>query len=522
MPRASNTEGRGAGGFVSLVGAGPGDPGLVTVRAAQCLREADLVLYDELVSSAVLALVGRDTEVHNVGKRGHEEPVRSQEAIEEWIVDAARSGQRVVRLKGGDPFVFGRGGEEASACARAGIPFEVVPGVSSALAAPAYAGIPVTDRRHSASFAVVTGHKDPTEVSEATRWASLVQTVDTLVILMGMRNLADLVARMIAGGADPATPAAAVSDGTLPSQRVVEAALADLPDAVRAARLRAPAAVVVGHVVALREELAWFEPGRLAGVRVLVTRAREQGAELEADLRAAGAQPISIPMVAFAPVLDQAAVDRGLAELERFDAVLFSSANAVRFLAARARETGTFEKLADGRLEIGCMGVATADAVHREGLRVHFVGRGGARELIADLVTRDRIRGRRFFLPRSEIGRDELETQLVAAGGAVETAPLYRNRRPEVDAESLRERLCAGDFDVLCFASPSAASHFASLQDAASKKALTRSVVSALGETTAAALREEGIAVDVTAPRPVLGDWIEAIADHLRDLRERS
>jgi len=208
----------GAAGFVSLVGAGPGDPGLITLLGAERLRDADVVLFDELVAGELLSLAPDGAEKINVGKRGHEIPTRSQDDINRLIVERALRGERVVRLKGGDPFVFGRGGEEASACVAAGIAFEVVPGISSALAAPAYAGIPVTDRRYSASFAVVTGHKDPTVVSEETRWAALGTAVDTLVILMGMRNLETLVAQMIDGGRDPETPSAAVMWGGWPEQ----------------------------------------------------------------------------------------------------------------------------------------------------------------------------------------------------------------------------------------------------------------------------------------------------------------
>ena len=258
-----------AKGKVILVGAGPGDPDLITVRGAAALRAADAVVHDSLASPELLDLAPPGADRIDVGKRGHDPPTRPQPETTALLIALAREGKTVVRLKGGDPFVFGRGAEEASACADAGIAFEVVPGISSAVGALAYAGVPLTDRRHSASFAVVTGHKDPTPVTAETRWEALGGAVDTLVILMGMRNLDAIVARLLAGGRSPETPAAVVMNGTLPSQRVVEAPLGELVARVCAAGLAAPAVVVVGEVVSLREKLAWFERRPLFGTRVL-------------------------------------------------------------------------------------------------------------------------------------------------------------------------------------------------------------------------------------------------------------
>ncbi len=265
-------------GRVILVGAGPGDPDLITVRGVAALARADVVLYDSLSTRELLGLAPSHAERIDVGKRGHDLPTRSQEEINALLVKHARSGKTVVRLKGGDPFVFGRGGEEASACAAVGVRCEIVPGVTSAVAAPAYAGIPVTDRRHAASFAVVTGHKDPGRPREETRWAQLGSAVDTLVILMGMRNLSDLVGKLLAGGKDPVTPSAAIMHGTLGGQRVVVAPLAELAGRVQAAGLGAPSTVVVGDVVGLRDSIGWWEREPLFGMRVLVTRAAEQSA----------------------------------------------------------------------------------------------------------------------------------------------------------------------------------------------------------------------------------------------------
>ena len=351
-------------GRVILVGAGPGDPDLITVRGVAALRVADVVLYDSLSTRELLGLAPEHAEWIDVGKRGHDAPTRPQEDVNALMIQRARAGETVVRLKGGDPFVFGRGGEEASACAAAEIPFEVVPGISSAVAAPAYAGIPLTDRRHAASVAIVTGHKDPGRPREETRWAELGQAVDTLVILMGMRNLSELVGKLLAGGKDASTPSAAIMHGTLGTQRVVVAPLAELAAQVEAAGLGAPSTVVVGEVVGLRETLQWWENQPLFGMRVLVTRAADQSAELASALRSAGAEPVQLPLIALVAPEDPdtlAALDVAIDELSDYDGIVFASSNGVRFLAARARERGR-EALSSFHGQVFCVGQKTAEA----------------------------------------------------------------------------------------------------------------------------------------------------------------
>jgi uroporphyrinogen III methyltransferase/synthase len=307
---------------VVLLGAGPGDPDLVTVRGVNALRSADAVVYDALASPALLDWIPPHAERHNVGKRGHDAPTLPQDEINALLLKLAREGKTVVRLKGGDPFVFGRGGEEATACVEAGVDFEVIPGISAAVGALAYAGIPLTDRRHAASFAVVTGHKDPTKVAEATRWEALSGAVDTLVVVMGMRNLADIVARLLAGGRDPKTPAAVIMNGTTPNQRVLVAALDELPGRVVEGGFGAPAVVVVGDVVRLHESLAWFERLPLFGKRVLVTRDEGPEGRLTQALRAAGAEPVAAPMIRLAAPLDWRAIDAALDAVDSYDALL--------------------------------------------------------------------------------------------------------------------------------------------------------------------------------------------------------
>lgn len=505
-------------GRLVLVGAGPGDPDLITVRGAAALGRADVVLYDELATFELLSLAPAEAERINVGKRGHDAPTRSQEDINTLIVERVRAGQVVVRLKGGDPFVFGRGGEEATAAVDAGLPYEVIPGVSAATAALAYAGIPVTDRRHAASFAVVTGHKDPTRVSEATRWGELGRAVDTLVVLMGMRNLPEIVERVIEGGRDPATPSAVVMSGSLARQRVVEAPLAELPAAVAAAGLTAPAAVVIGDVVSLRGKLAWWERVPLFGRRVLVTRAPHQALELARAIRAVGAEPVLHPMIELVAQDDpgeRAAIDAALEAWSRIDALVLSSSNAVDFLgaalAARRLDVAAFGG------QVLCVGQKTAEAAVALGLPVHRVasGRSDAEGLLGEFLAHLEPEGLDVLIPRSDIGRTVIADGLTEAGAHVRSLPFYVNRRPAIDIEALRGSLTRGELDVLTFTSPSTVDHFVEVLDAASRVGAERTVIAAVGRTTAAALERHGLPADVVPARPDVRSLVDAIVAHV-------
>ncbi len=487
-----------AGGRVYLVGAGPGDPGLLTVRGAELLGRADVIVYDALASPALLDLAPAHAERIDVGKRGHEAPTRPQEEITTLLVRLAGEGRSVVRLKGGDPFVFGRGGEECAALAAAGIPFEIVPGVSSVVGGLAYAGIPITDRRFSASFAVVTGHKDPSKPAEQTRWTELATAADTLVVLMGMRTLPQIVARLIEGGRDRDTPAAAVMNATLPTQRVVRATLAELPAAVVKAGLGAPAIVIVGDVVSLRDTLAWVEQRPLFGKRVLVTRPRAQSAALAAALRERGAEPIAMPMIETGPPDDAAPLDRALERLAEHAAILFASRNAVDALTARARERGVDVASYAGR--VWCVGPRTQEAARAAGWGDVRVAPGGdARGLAAAVLADAELAGRPLLLPRAAEGRDELPEALRAAGATLERVTAYRTRPAPLDAQALREALPS--LDALTFASPSAVKAFVSHLDAASLAVARARPSVAIGRTTAEALRVAGLDVAAVAAR---------------------
>ena len=516
-------------GRLILVGAGPGDPDLLTVGGVVALRNADVILYDELTSEELLTLASDVALCINVGKRGHEEPRRTQDEINALAIFHARSGKTVVRLKGGDPFIFGRGGEEASACAEAGVPFEIVPGVSSALAAPAYAGIPLTDRRHSASFAVVTGHKDPGGAAEATRWRELARAVDTLVILMGMQSLPDLLDRLIEGGKNPDTPAAAVMFGTLPEQRVVIGSLSSLAQDVKEAGLGAPAAVVVGSVVELHETLAWWEKKPLFGLRALVTRGVEQAGELASALRSVGAVPVLRPMIELSAPTDpvqRSEIESTLSRLSDYDDVVLSSTNSVRFFVQSAKAAGRGEELLHSRARILCMGPSTAAAARDAGLAVHLSARAGlgdARDLLEEILTAMPVKGRRILIPRSDIGRQVLVRGLEGAGARVDAPVFYLNFRPSVDAEVLRADIRSGELPILTFSSPSAVDHFVDLMDEETQGSCEQCIIVAIGQTTAGALTEAGLSPDVVPEKPGARAMAVALAQHVGQLeREES
>ena len=499
-------------GRVLLVGAGPGAPDLITVRGERALRDADAVVYDALAAESLLSLAPERAERIDVGRRGHSEPARPQEEVSALLVRLAREGKRVVRLKGGDPYVFGRGGEEAAACRAAGVPCEVVPGVSSAVGALAYAGIPVTDRRCAASFAVVTGHKDPGEARENVRFSELARAADTLVVLMAMRNLEPILAAILAGGRAAETPAACVMSATTGEQRSVVATLGTLAARVREAGLGAPAAVVIGEVVRLAPELAWFEQLPLFGKRVLITRQASQAGEWQRALEAAGAIPVLVPMIRTTPLRDEPRLDAAFAALASYDWLVAASANALRELGAAARERGA--SLAKLRARIACVGEASAAAARELGLAPEAASGGDAQRLLAWLLAQGAWPGRRVLLPRAEGAGETLPAGLRAAGARVDELALYRTEPAPFARAALLAELQAGRLHALAFASPSAARHFAAGAGEEGMAVARSAAIVAIGPVTAEALRAAGLGPDVVARTPSAAALVAALEAH--------
>jgi uroporphyrinogen III methyltransferase/synthase len=491
-------------GRVILVGAGPGDPDLLTLRALRELERADVVLYDALIPPVILELANPEARRIDVGKRGDGTRGIAQDEIAARLIEEARAGHHVVRLKGGDPFMFGRGGEEASACAEAGIEFEVVPGISSALAVPAYAGIPVTDRRISSSVAIVTGHRG----NERSDWEGLARSAETL--LMGTTWLEDIVDRVLRGGRAPDTPAAVIQTGTRPDQRVVTAKLAEIPAAVRAAELRAPTILVVGEVVRLRDVLGWYERRPLFGRRVLVARSVEQRGGLMLELAAEGAEARSVPLLEFEPAADREALARALSE--PCDWLVFSSANAVRF---------SQDLLPEAAPRVACIGAASAAAAHAAGLRVDTVPTAPftPERLVAALGP---LRDRRVVLPRSAEARETLVTLLEQAGARVTAVDAYRNVLPAGAADALRAELAQG-LDAALLTSPSTVERLAEGIGAERLRELANSVtLVCVGPTTAEALRGLALEPALIAEEQSDRGLVDALAKHYREKRGES
>ena len=494
---------------VSLVGAGPGDPGLLTMKGAQRIGEADVVLYDQLVSAPIVALANPSAEVV------HRRDVGDQEALNQFLIDRARAGQRVVRLKGGDPFVFGRGGEEAEALTREGIPFEVVPGVTAGVAVPAYAGIPLTHRRIASDVTFVTGHEDPTKPDTAIDWERIVRLGGTLVIFMGVRRLPRVVERLVAAGADPQTPVAAVEWGTTPMQRTVEAPLIEIVDTMARHNLDHPSLIIVGEVVNLRKELNWFEKRSLWGHRVLVTRAAEQAAPLVDALREVGAGVIGMPVLEFAPPSSTGGLDAALDDLTKGDAydwVLFTSANAVRFFTEAMDQRGLDLRSFAGA-KVACIGPATAEALLARGIRADVVPEEYRAEGLLTAMG-DRVRGQRILLPRAERGREILPDTLRERGGIVDVIAVYRTIRPRRSVESSVMHVTPAD--VIIFTSPSSVRNLVDSLGDEGPALLGARTLAAIGPICATALEEAGLTAHIVARTSTVEGLVDAIVEHFR------
>jgi uroporphyrinogen III methyltransferase/synthase len=419
---------------VFLVGAGPGNAGLLTLRALECLRQADFVLYDRLVASAILNLAPLSAERRCVSELAGDHPARVPE-VNRVMIEAARQGKRVVRLKGGDPFVFGRGAEEVEALRAAGITFEVVPGVTAALGAAAYAGIPLTDRRYASAVAFVTGHECPGKEASALDWEALARFPGTLVFFMGVNRLGSIADSLIEHGKPPQTSAALVQHATSGRQHTVTTTLAGLAEAAKQERITAPALTIVGPVVDLRPHLDWFEQQPLFGQGVLVTRPRHQADDLIHRLGALGAIPYLLPTVEIHDLVDTRAVDEALADLRRYDWLVFTSPNGVRSLIRRLRASGRDLRTL-GSVKLAVIGPSTGDALREYHLEPDLMPAEYNSESLAALL-KVHASGQRILLARADRGRDLLQRELSAVASVQQIAVYSQTDVAEADPEVL-------------------------------------------------------------------------------------
>lgn len=493
-------------GTVYLVGAGPGDPGLLTVRAAALIAAADVLVYDALVNPEIVARTPERAETVYVGKRAGEH-TRTQEQINRLLVDLASRHTTVVRLKGGDPFVFGRGGEEALALADAGVPYEVVPGITAGVAATAYAGIPVTQRGLASSVAFATGHEDPDKPDSDLDWNHLGRGAGTLVFYMGMSKLRENLRRLIGAGRSADTPAAAIEWGTYPRQRTVAATIATLPDAVEQAGIGAPAIVVVGEVVGLRETLCWFEQRPLFGKRVVITRARSQASGFAEQLRRLGADVVQFPTIRIVDPTDPEPLRRAAADVHRYTWIIFTSVNGVERFWRALHNAGRDTRALAG-VSLCAIGPATAAAMETHGARPELVPEEFVAEAVVEaLVTNENLRGSRILIPRAEEARAVLPASLRAHGAQVDEVAAYRSVPDAADAGRLRDLLLGNQVDVVTFTASSTVRNYVD----ALGSWVGEAKVASIGPITSRTARELGLPVHVEASEYTIPGLIRAV-----------
>lgn len=497
-----------------LVGAGPGDPGLITVRGRDLLTTCDAIVYDALVNPQLIesSRLGRATDVERifVGKRGGA-PSMEQDAITAILVRLALEGKHVVRLKGGDPFVFGRGGEEAVALAHAGIDFEIVPGITAGVAAPAYAGIPVTHRSVATSVTFITGHEDPGKDKDQTDWEALARAGGTLVLYMGVSRLGKIADALIAGGRPRNTPAALIEWGTYPHQRTVTATLETLSAVAAREKVIAPSIAVVGDVVALREEIGWFDRRPLFGRTIVVTRAREQQSQLRVWLEAAGATVIEAPAIRIEP-LDQAPLRRALARLARYQWLVVTSRNAVDLVWSALRDLG-LDARALAATKLCAVGPATASALLEHGLAVDVIPeRYVAEGVIEKLRERDDVIGTRVLFARAAGARDLLPAALREMGATVDEVEIYAAVPDLSGLDTLRDAVDDGRVDLVTFTSASTVRYFVEALGAERARSMRGA---SMGPITSEAARTLGVPIEVEAPESTIASLVGAIIGHL-------
>jgi len=506
-----------AAGIVYLVGAGPGDPGCLTLRGRECLSRADVVVYDYLANPELLRHAPASAERVFAGKHGAGPHLLEQDEINALLVASGRAGKTVVRLKGGDPLVFGRGGEEVEALAAAGVRFEIVPGVTSALAAPAFAGIPVTHRDWVSGLTVLTGHEAPGKRTSRVRWELVATAGNTIVLLMGVTQLRGNLTALLAAGLAPDTPAAAIRWASTPRQRVVRGSVATLAELVEQGRLRPPVTVVIGEVVRLRDTMQWFERRPLFGKRVLVTRTREQAGALAALLSEAGAEVIECPAIRLVDPPSLEPFDAALARLETYDWIVLTSVNGVDRFLARLDRSGR-DARALGGVRLAAIGPETARALARHHLRADIVPEEFRAEGLLDALAAEDLAGKRFLLPRAAGARAILPERLRAAGAEVDEVETYRSVAPDESAALLRRALDEGPLDVLTFTSSSTVTSFLALleqADAESGRArIAGATVACIGPITAATAAERGIQVDVVPESYTIAGLVAALIAH--------
>lgn len=505
-------------GKVYLTGAGPGDPGLLTLRALEVLKQADLVLYDGLANPLLLRYTNAVCE-RTARARVDSRAIVPQEEVNQRLVDEAKSGKCVVRFKGGDPFIFGRGSEEAAALEAAGIPYEVVPGITAATAAAEYAGFSYTHRSHTSAVAFVTGHEDPTKDESRLDYSALGAFPGTLVFYMGLGRLSQICSQLMDNGKAGTTPAAIVCRASLPTQRIVQSTLQDLPDAASTAGLKPPSLIVVGECVNLRQADSWFERRSLHGVKVAVTCAEHQIDETMHEIVIRSGQPVPMPLLEISPVssTDSQLIQNQMAGLNRFGWLVFTSSNGVNEFFRHLNEAG-LDSRALGHLNIATVGPSTAESLKTFGITADVVPRTYRAEALVDELA-GRVRGQAILWARANRGRDTLAEGLLSAGATeVKSFVVYRNEDVAALPDDTIQQIKQGELDWICLSSPSAAKRLATLLDAADiDLKSTETQIATISPLTTEAAVQSGLSVRITATEHTWTGMLDAIGRHQRD-----
>lgn len=495
-------------GYVYLVGAGPGDPKLLTIKGAECIAKAEVLVYDRLASRRLLQLASPDCELIYVGKSPDRHTLR-QEEINQVLVEKARQGKLVTRLKGGDPFVFGRGGEEAEALLAAGIAYEVVPGITSAIAVPAYAGIPVTHRDLTSSFAVITGHEDPSKNETAIHWEHLAKSHGTLIFLMGMENLALIAEKLIFHGKDRATPAGLVQWGTRPEQRTLTGQLSDIARLAEEEGFANPSIIIVGDVVGLRDKLQWAEKKPLFGQRIIVTRARHQASALSRAIEELGGEPWEFPTIELRPPSEPEKLAEVLRKIKEFQWLIFTSVNGVEGFFTQLWSQGLDIRDLTG-IKIVAIGPATKAALEQQHLRVEYMPEEYRAEKVVEGLAGKVAPGDNVLLARAEEAREVLPAALQAAGANVWDVPVYRTVLGGANRRELESMLREKTVHAVTFTSSSTVRNFMTLLQG-NLSLLEGVKIFSIGPITSATARELGLTVDQEAVEYTIPGLVAAL-----------
>lgn len=498
-------------GIVYLIGAGPGDPGLITVKGLQCIKKADVIIYDRLASPRLLNQCRPDAERIFVGKQPDRHTL-SQDDINNLLVEKASQGFTVARLKGGDPFVFGRGGEEAEELVKNGLPFEIIPGITSAIAVPAYAGIPVTHRDFTSSLAIITGNEDPLKDNSSINWSKIATGAGTLIFLMGMANLPSITGKLIEHGRSPLTPVALIRWGTRPEQKTLVGNLENISQLAIERDFKNPAIIIVGEVVKLRDKLTWFENKPLFGKKVLVTRSREQASVLSRSIEHLGGEPIEFPTISIAEP-DYGPMDKALENLSSYNWIIYTSVNGVKFFFNRLREKNGDIRDLKG-IKLCAIGPQTAKALQDMALQVDYIPSEFRAEAIISGLQNKVSPGDRILLPRADIARKILPESLSKLGAVLDEVTAYRTVAGSGNAPVIQEMLDGGEINTITFTSSSTVRNFITMLGVDNPAELLKNVnIACIGPITAKTATELGLSVTIEADEYTIDGLLKAILD---------